>query len=113
MKKVISFILLNVAIILLFIGILGQFIFKGNDYDLCYTITLSAGVSILLLYIFSLTGNWGVIPAAVLFLIVSIYWMIDITVVDDFVKTDRCEDFIIIISIICYILILFTQLWRK
>lgn len=113
MRKVIAFILLNCAIILLFIGIAGQFVFKGNNYDMCYAIATSAGVSLLLLYIFTVSGNWGVIPAAVVFGIVSIYWGMDDSILDDFIKTNNSENFIIIISAICYLTILFMQLWRK
>jgi len=113
MKNKIAFILLNVALILLITAIPGQFIFEGNSFDLYYAISTSAGICLLLISFAVYRDSWGVVPIAVIFWVIALYFSIDFSILDDFVKTRNAGIFIIIISTLCYVYSLIQWLWRR
>jgi len=108
MKNKLAFIVLNLAAILLITGYVGGFIITDSQFfDYYYAIATSAGIALLLLYIFIVTGNWGVIPVASLFVVLSFLFFLDSTVFDYFIKTKGASIIIALTSILCYLLILF------
>lgn len=113
MKKSIAFILHNLALILLLTSIPGQFVLKGNDFDIYYAVSTCAGISLLLISIAISANSWGTIPVAIVFGCIGIYFAIDFSIFDDFVETEKAGILIIIISSVCYVYSLIQQLWRK
>lgn len=109
----ISNIIEHTSLLLLIVAIGGQFYFVGETFDIIYAVGSSAGVSLLLISNSLKRKEWGLIPIAVLFGTVALYFSIDFSILDDFVKTKNSGLIIISTSFLCYLILLFQQLWHK
>lgn len=113
MKIKLAYILQNIALGLLILAIPGQFVFNSEMFDIFYAVASSAGICLILISFAIFRGDWGVVPVAVIFGCISIYFMVDFSIFDEFVKTKKAGIIIITLSAICWLISLIRQLWRK
>jgi hypothetical protein len=110
MRERIAFILENLSYLLLLTSYPIVFICKSDFFYQYYAVATSAGCSLLLFSNAIYRKDWGVVPIGIMLIFLSMFFLIDFSFLDDFVKTKVAGVIIIITSFICYAWVTFIRL---